>query len=663
MGYNLGFFTDPYPDELLYSVCARFGDRMKFTDASLAVQRLFGNTSTPSIDFPGHMNHLIKALPPGHNYTADYFINHHTLTPLYSPFMPYERAQVLRADLKQEAGLNHAHGRVGAQSSTIKPPKNLRFCPVCAGEDRRRYGERYWHRVHQISGIEVCSAHSVFLESSHIPRQHSGKPSWIASAERAIETGSPRFLDLSDPHHNHLLKLAQDTTWLLNWHQHNSDISFLRKRYYNLLLRRGLAYYNGRIRTSSLSDELISFYSQTFLKQLQSEITNPATGWVFRLVHTNTLKVVHHPTRHLLLITFLGYTAEEFFTTTDEFQPFGISPWPCLNKASDHYLEWVVPECQITDSLDKRARPMGTFICKKCGFIYTRIGPDTSDEARYQFNSVPAYGPVWENLLRILWKDTSLSIDEIGRKLGVSDLTVVRYAIRFGLPMNTLDSRRVSEKTIRRYSSFRPSREEALENYRAEWIAVREMNPLASRKELISIASFLYLWLRKNDAEWIESHLPSPRDKGRKVPLVDWEKLDYELSEAVIQSTTRIKAIQGKPVRASLAEVIREMGHQVHLENRLDKLPRTSAALYTHIELLEAYMIRKLEWAEACYEQEGVSPTRNQLMRRAIIQNNKSAKMSSVQSAADAAIDRLRRRNALKLLIHNVNGEPETAKQ
>lgn len=462
------------------------------------------------------------------------------------------------------------------------------------------------------------------------------------AAERAIHTVSPRLLDLSNPHHIFLLKLAGDAAWLLNWHNHDSDLSFLRKRYYNLLLKMGLAYYNGKIKTYELSAKLVSFYSQGFLGKLQSEITNFARGWVYRLVHTDTLQVAQHPTRHLLLITFLDYTAEKFFTATDEFKPFGTGPWPCLNRASGHYREEIISECRITDSLAIRARPMGTFACGKCGFIYNRIGPDTSDEARYRPSTVQAYGPVWERLLRELWEDISLSIAEIGLRLGVSGLAVVRYAIRFGLPMNTSISRKVSERTIRRYSNFRPAREEALESYRAQWMAVREIYPSVTRNELGAIANFLYLWLRKNDIEWLESHLPTARNKRPKGPRADWKKLDGELSKAVIRSATRIKGIQGMPVRVSLAEVVREIGHRVHLEQRLHKLPRTSAALNTHLESLESHAVRKVRWAERCYEQEGICPTRPQIILRAVIQN-KTGRMPSVQSAVDAAVERLRR--------------------
>lgn len=32
----------------------------------------------------------------------------------------------------------------------------LKYCPICAEEDRQKYGEAYWHRSHQIAKLPKC---------------------------------------------------------------------------------------------------------------------------------------------------------------------------------------------------------------------------------------------------------------------------------------------------------------------------------------------------------------------------------------------------------------------------------------------------------------------------------------------------------------------------
>ena len=54
--------------------------------------------------------------------------------------------------------------------------------------------------------------------------------------------------------------------------------------------------------------------------------------------------------------------------------PFGKGPWPCLNKAADHYKQPVIQHVNITRDY-KSSAPIGTFECS-CKFVYARKGPD-----------------------------------------------------------------------------------------------------------------------------------------------------------------------------------------------------------------------------------------------------------------------------------------------
>jgi len=49
----IGYFPEPYPDELFYSLCARFGDRMKYANKLTVARDLFGkSTATAVVDLP-----------------------------------------------------------------------------------------------------------------------------------------------------------------------------------------------------------------------------------------------------------------------------------------------------------------------------------------------------------------------------------------------------------------------------------------------------------------------------------------------------------------------------------------------------------------------------------------------------------------------------------
>lgn len=508
----VSFFPELYSDELLYSACARYDDRMRSPNRATAIQELFGSKGTAAVvDLPVKIDNLIATLPPFHSYTADSFIDKHTLFPYYSLFLPAGRALSLRRDMCGNDG-NHVRERIGLTAGRIQPPIKLRFCPLCVKEDRDRVceiGETYWHRVHQIAGIDVCPHHAVFLEQSNAPWRDRRNPHKLFSAEKSVHEITPRYLNLSDPHHSILLKVASNAAWLLRRTGPDMGLHILRDRYLNLLLARGYAYYNGRVRVTKLLKALQDFFTPEYLTELQCDIGSPSCAWPLRILLKDGTAAAQNPLKHLLLMTFLGCTSEQVFTSFVEFKPFGTGPWPCLNRASKHYGDLLIEQSHVTDNLvkNRRGKPEGTFACR-CGFVYKRIGPDTSDTDRFTHSSVQAYGLTWERLLRRLWLNTKLPMQEVGIQLGVSDLTVVRHAIRLGLLMNQSGARRVSGKTIERYSKYRDTRQNVLKSYRQEWLAVLKANPRARRQQLLNVANFLYLWLRKNDGEWIEAHLP-----------------------------------------------------------------------------------------------------------------------------------------------------------
>ena len=107
--------------------------------------------------------------------------------------------------------------------------------------DRDTYGEAYWHRVHQLPGIEVCPDHAVYLELSTAGWRARDSITAFLSAESSIVDRKPVRLNTSDQYDELLLAVAREAQWLLNWRGVPPTKSALRNRYWNRLLRIGLA--------------------------------------------------------------------------------------------------------------------------------------------------------------------------------------------------------------------------------------------------------------------------------------------------------------------------------------------------------------------------------------------------------------------------------------
>lgn len=610
----IGHFPDPYPDELLYSACARFSDRMKYPNARTAARALFGvEQPTAAVDFPTRINHLTTVMPPNHQYTPDILIDRHTLYPYFAPFLPVSRALLFREDMCSDG--KHIHERLGITAGRVTFPEVLRFCPECIKEDSKENREPYWRRLHQLPGVEVCPTHSVFLERSGMARHEQPKAGRFISANHAVQKVSSRPLSRSDPLDVIRLSIAITSAWMLNWHGPYPGSEVLHKRYYDLMLQDGYAYFNGRIRTSRFLEAFVKFYSPEFLESLGCPIGKSRLSWPLLLTRSSKAAVVQSPLHHILLLTFLGRDPEDVFTRFEEFKPFGNGPWPCLNPAVDHYQQPVISDCRITDSPSKAKRglPKADFFCS-CGFIYTRTGPDHSDKDYFRFDGVISYGAEWKKTFIKQWLDTSITLEQMAKNFKVTQPTLTRHAIRLDLPLSraSCGSGLADEDTDRRYS-FELSRSE----YRERWLSVRGNNPGARRKELQNLAYYTWWWLSRNDTEWLEENMPESRTPPPPPKRNDWAKIDQELSTLVKASVQRIKSIKGRPVRVSLSAVVRDVGRQSWLERYLHKLPLTAQVIAEDVESHEDHLIRRLEWAGGCFHYEKIIPTRIKLLRRA----------------------------------------------
>lgn len=596
-------FPDPYPDELLYSICARYGALMCYPNTVTATNDFFGDGAIAAVvDLPNRVGQLVDALPPGHLYSADDLIYQHTNFPFYAPFLPPDRALLVRNTMR-EGGHNRVAERIGLSADRLKMPTHLRFCPSCVEQDRSNFGETYWHRIHQVPGVEVCPHHATFLEKSNTLWRNSRNPGEAFAAEHSINDTSARALDTSEHIQSIQLSIARQALWLLEWSTETVGGQTLGRRYHNLLLRLGLACYNGQVRTAQLTKNFLAFYSSEFLESLGCDVRNPYSSWLMRLLNTHKAEVAQHPIRHILFLISIGGSAPEVLESFVEFKPFGDGPWPCLNHASGHFAEPRIHSYRVSDGEKKNlGKPTGTFSCA-CGFIYTRTGPDRSEADRSRWTSVRAYGADWENLLERLWGDTSLTLRQVAQELGVNELTVKRRAINLGLifPRPALGITPPSKEIPDRYKIKQPPQRKLVNTN------VRNPRLSPSKKKLTS-----------------KTH-------------INWEGQDLILSEAVRNAALQIRSA-ASPRRVSITAIVRLVGHRAWLEKKLDKLPLTSEVLATHLESFEDYSIHRIVWASNFYREMGVRPSRAMLSKRAGIRGRLVSNEERVRAELDSAL-------------------------
>jgi hypothetical protein len=333
---------------------------------------------------------------------------------------------------------------------------------------------------------------------------------------------------------------------------------------------------------------------------------------------------------------FLGCTAEEFFNLPSRGHPFGEGPWPCLNPAAEHYKELVIQECVPSPRM-RDNRPVGTFSCG-CGFSYVRSGPDSSTEDKFRIGRVITFGSVWEAKLKQLWKDSSLSLSEAGRRLGVDPLTVRRHALRLKLPISRQGrkSKPLPRATRLKVPHNPAAHEEKRRACRNTWVFAMRQASKSTLKDLRLKLPREYAWLRRNDAGWLKRHTPQSRRRIRPTSGVDWKKRDAEYAVAVRAAATCLRNNPGRPVQVTRSAIGRAVGAITLLRQKLNKMPLTAQVIAGVVESRVEYAVRRIQWAAECYAREGAMPRPWQLMLRASVYSLRS--VSEVKSAIDTSL-------------------------
>lgn len=182
----IAYFPPPYEDELLYSWLARYYSKSGYMAYTLAAEDLFANKYTkPSIEFISRLTSA--ALEATERYIPrETLIEKHTMLPYYARFLDKERR--CRA-FDAMMNIDDGYFRLLCVSKSKEcVQRYLRYCPLCAAEDRSEHGEAYWHRVHQMRGVNVCPIHGCALVDTDVSIDSKGSPSLITAEETIAYT-------------------------------------------------------------------------------------------------------------------------------------------------------------------------------------------------------------------------------------------------------------------------------------------------------------------------------------------------------------------------------------------------------------------------------------------------------------------------------------------
>lgn len=646
--HTLGFCLNRYPDELLYSLFGRYQEVLRYPAKEDLSKSLFGTVAYAVVDLPSHLDNFVGILPSGHSCTVDQLIDEGTLLPMYAPFARAEQIAAVRNAMAQGKSKG-IYGRLGILINQQR--ENLKFCSLCAKDDRRKFGETYWHRLPQCPGVKVCHIHKVFLETSHNERNSFH----YFVAENEIQVLPPRPVDLSNPQHVTLINIAEDISWLLSQRSLISRFDSLAQTYRRLLAERGLATGIGhQIRDMA---ELIcgfeEFYGSEVLQQLGCEIRQEMSNtWLDRILRTGAIQQALNPLYHLLLVQFLGYSIKDFFNLcfekdlSSESKPFGDGPWPCLNHTCKFFNAFVIEKYQLIRYKNGRCKPQptGLFECEY-GFSYYRIGPDKVAEDRFRYSGVTKHGEQWKQKFVRLWNDLDVSLGKLTEIFHVKEKALEKYAFQLGLTLP-----RQGTKGVRSINYLNEDLDEEdifdkKKRYREELLKAISEYPNQTRsffrKRYREAFDFLYGY----DKSWLDISFPIKYRKGKKTQKTvrkNWEEFDRELAALVRNAGQSLLNDPLRPKRVTRGGIGRKIGQSWHLEHNLSRLPLTKQSLADSVETPAEAAIRRIYWVMKQFQEEGILPSRSLFVIKAGFSSKASIlRLKEVQEAIDNALDKL----------------------
>lgn len=187
----IAYLPEIYPDELVYSWFCRYYIHTGCITHTMAFRELLYNRcNNPSKEFIGHLNpdtaKLIQRL-----FVMDDLIIEHTMYPQYARFIPLQQKKNALYHIGYD--FCDAHHLFAILPRT-QADNYLKYCPLCVQEDRKKHGEAYWHRKHQIRNMSVCYKHKCLLVNSDVTAK-SEQTFTLNPAETTVEIKEPKYVD------------------------------------------------------------------------------------------------------------------------------------------------------------------------------------------------------------------------------------------------------------------------------------------------------------------------------------------------------------------------------------------------------------------------------------------------------------------------------------
>lgn len=296
----LSYFPRPYPDELLYSVLARYHRHTCSLSPKRTLDDLYGRRNVrAAVGLPGHLGALARRLPPELGLDPERLAMEFTLFPYHVAFQPPNVIGATLASLVDGLA-DGVNVRLGLAAGAVAMPKALRFCPACHADAVARWGERYWRRAHQLAGAMVCPDHGTLLASSAVAVVGDRQNEFVAATDDncRADAQSPSWIE-DDACRAMLLDVATRSAALLATPPAGATFAELTACYRRALIERQFVSAHGHVSERKLHDAFAA--ASAPVRNVLPEAAE--IEWLSSIARKH--RHAFHPLHHVLFRSFL----------------------------------------------------------------------------------------------------------------------------------------------------------------------------------------------------------------------------------------------------------------------------------------------------------------------------------------------------------------------
>lgn len=446
-------------------------------------------------------------------------LNQQTLAPLFTHFLP-SHASTISLGL---ISTNTTDAIRACQLVCVREKESLsiKYCPTCAKADAENFGVSYWHRSHQIPGIESCSSHQVKLV--HFPLK--GRSRLNLGLLPPLGGKPIRSSVLSRDFARYSYELLQRVS--------KTYMPFELNDFKGRLNKLGYVTCKGHYRRKCILRDLYQFAQKL---GYDSQDWLPYSDTDYRYIsYLLSEKVTQHPLKYLLL----GF-------------------W--LSKQTVHAKQSV----SVANDEDLKLQ-----VENKCVELLHQ-GESMASVSRFTGKS--------RCFIKALALRLNIPVNLKPKQITESMKSQIMFLAKKGFHRKVIAARvSISVGSVEQQISTSPElvqwrkqcrHESKRRRYKLQITRFIQQKPRAIRQQIKSSCNAAFFWLYAYEKQWLESHLPTAKKPVAK-PRVDWQQRDLTL-------VTKVCSImQQHQNRLSRTQLDKLLGGHGWLTKKKHKLPNS----------------------------------------------------------------------------------------